>query len=526
MHYVGNPVRALVERRARDSSERTAYVEGATGKSLTWGSVADGVAGWDALGASAGPHARAGLLAGTSLEMVKGFLAALAAGVVIAPLDPGASPAELAGQAARLGLSVIVTDEAGSGLGAGLEGVDHWLLGDRGPQAVPAQRPAQAQRPGPASPPPDGLDGLDVAMIMASSGTTGTPKIIPLSASQLLDTAAGVASAHQLDDRATGYSPLPLFHINGLVVGVLATLVTGGRLVVDRRFSAGRFWKVVADYGVTWLNLVPAIISILAQRQAPPAEVAGRVGFARSASAPLPTPVRADFEQRTGISVLETYGMTEAASQITANPRDPAARRPGSVGLPVDVALRVVDRDRRPVPAGDVGQVQIRGTRVVARYWSPADDAGGSRPATGPDGWLATGDLGWMDADGYVYLVGRLDDVINRGGEKVFPLEVEGVLLADAAVASAAVVGRPHPVVGEEPIAFVLPAPDADVDGLAERLSQRCQAGLSRFKRPAEIIVADSLPAGPTGKIRHAELRAALAGDDAPNGNVASTAAT
>lgn len=506
MSLKGNPVRALLEERALGASSRAAYVEGATGDSLTWGSVAAGLKGWDRL-AAVDFQARVGLLARDPLEMVCGYLGALGAGVLVAPLDPAASPPELIDQACRLGLTAIVTDAAASSAARGVA----WpslVLGPDGPEGAP-----ELGAPEPGAPEPG------AAMLLRSSGTTGEPKIIPLTADQLLATAAGVASTHRLEGGDTGYSPLPLFHINGLVVGVLSTLVTGGRLVVDRRFSAGRFWQVVADHEVTWLNLVPAIISILSEREAPPATVAASVAFARSASAPLPAAVRDHFERCCGIGVLETYGMTEAASQIAANPRETSLRRPGSVGLPVDVDLRIVDRRLRPLPAGEVGQVQIRGERVVSNYWSapaPAGSPGQPRPAVGVDGWLETGDLGWVDADGYVFLVGRLDDVINRGGEKVFPREVEEVLVADPAVASAAVVGRPHRIVGEEPIAFVLPVAGADVAGLERRLAELCACQLTRFKRPAQIIVAESLPSGPTGKIRHAELRRTLASAAAP----------
>jgi acyl-CoA synthetase (AMP-forming)/AMP-acid ligase II len=199
--------------------------------------------------------------------------------------------------------------------------------------------------------------------------------------------------------------------------------------------------------------------------------------------------------------------MTEAASQICANPLDPAERRAGSVGRPVAIGLRIVeagsvDPDRNPLPHGHVGEVEIRGPSVISTSF---DGTGG------PDGWLPTSDLGRIDADGFLYLVGRADDVINRGGEKVYPADVERVLLADPRVTAAAVVARPHPVTGQEPIAVVIAeAGPADRDDLAADLLRRCEASLSRFMVPAQITVADTLPAGPTGKVRRAELRAAV----------------
>jgi acyl-CoA synthetase (AMP-forming)/AMP-acid ligase II len=342
---------------------------------------------------------------------------------------------------------------------------------------------------------------------MASSGTTGPRKIIPLTEAQLLGTASAVAEHHRITADDRGYSPLPLFHINGLVVGVLSTLVAGSTLVLDSRFSRRHFWDRVADHDVTWLNLVPAIIGLLADT-APPAGLTGRIRFARSASAPLAPGTLGRFEGRTGISVLETYGMTEAASQIAANPLDPRRRRPGSVGQGVGIEIRVVDETGGPVGPDTVGSVEIRGDHVVEHYWTATEHGLVARPARRAGGWLATGDLGRFDEDGFLFLVGRRDDVINRGGEKLHPAEIEAVLLGDGRVTAAVVVGRRHPVVGEEPVAFVLAdVPPAGRARLTEELHDRCRRALSAFKRPAEISVAEALPCGPTGKVRRADVR-------------------
>jgi acyl-coenzyme A synthetase/AMP-(fatty) acid ligase len=178
------------------------------------------------------------------------------------------------------------------------------------------------------------------------------------------------------------------------------------------------------------------------------------------------------------------------------------------VGCPIGVELQVVDEDGVSLPDGLTGHVQIRGGSVISAYWAPAGRRPGLRPALSGTGWLATGDVGWRDADGFVYLAGRSDDVINRSGEKIYPRQVEEVLLADPAVAAAVVVGRAHPTRGQEPVAFVLVGAGApDWPQLASRLERRCSTELSRHKRPAKIIVADQLPVGPTGKIRRAEVR-------------------
>ena len=495
-------VATLLRGRAGNHGDGVAFVDGSSGQTRTWRAMAAAADGWAGQKWALARHnGRVGLLLAEPLHAAESVLAALAARVAVAPLDPGAPPAELSRTVRSLGLTSVVTDLGGDVHGTLAEaGADVWQWGD-GIFARASCRRAPA-------PPPS---ALDAALVMTSSGTTGAPKIVPLTEEQLLHAARAVVTHHRLGPDDRGYCPLPLFHINAIVVGVLSTLVAGGRLVVDRRFSRRSFWERADRHGVTWINLVPAIIAILADAPAPPAPVAGRIRFARSASAPLATATQARFERRCGIPVLETYGMTEAASQIASNPLPAAEHRRGSVGQPVGVELRIVDDGGRRVGPDAVGRVEIRGESVVSSYWSSSGGVLAARPATNQCGWLATGDLGRIDGDGYLYLVGRDDDVINRGGEKIYPREIEEVLLADGRVRAAAVVGRPHPIVGEEPVAFVVAAAGSETDELADELSARCRSNLSPFKRPSAITVATSLPAGPTGKVRRGELRRLVA---------------
>jgi acyl-CoA synthetase (AMP-forming)/AMP-acid ligase II len=272
--------------------------------------------------------------------------------------------------------------------------------------------------------------------------------------------------------------------------------------VVERRFRRTGFWRLLVERDVTWVNAAPAILTILA-RDAEEPVVGSLLRFVRSASAPLPPQVRDLFVARTGLPVVESYGMTEAASQITATALD-EPHRPGSVGRPVDVELRVVDRAGRACPPGVVGRVRIRGAGVIRGY---VGDAAADR--FDPQGWLDTADLGSLDAEGHLFLTGRADDVVNRGGELVYPREVEEVLLGDPAVAEAVVVGRPHDVLGTVPVALVRVA-DAEPADLVERLGERCVGELAPFKRPVEIRVVERFPVGPTGKVRRAAVRADL----------------
>ncbi|WP_238011245.1 AMP-binding protein [Dactylosporangium sp. AC04546] len=304
---------------------------------------------------------------------------------------------------------------------------------------------------------------------------------------------------------------------------MLAALVSGASLVLDPRFEAGAYWSRVMEWSPTWLNTVPAMLGALAAQPAPHEATLARLRFARSASAPLPVSTSETFTAHTGVAVLNTYGMTEAAGQITADPLDSSARRAGSVGLPVGVGLTVIGPDRRPVPPGSQGEVVLRGWQVTGRYLElTGHGAEASRPARDAHGWLPTGDLGFRDEDGYVYLVGRADDVINRGGEKLHPQEVENVLLGHPAVSSAAVVAAPHERLGQVPVAFVVLRAHRTASGVVEELDRLCAQRLPRHKRPAAVTVTSELPTGPTGKVLRRAVRAdvmALASDAALGGS-------
>jgi oxalate---CoA ligase len=340
-------------------------------------------------------------------------------------------------------------------------------------------------------------------IFLCTSGTTGTPKGILLREDQLSHVAAGIAAHHRLTPADRGYCCLPLFHINAEVVGLLATLCAGGCLVLDRKFSRSRFWPLIAGHQITWINAVPAIITLLALE--PTGQQQRRVRFVRSASAPLPPATLERFEQAYGIPVIETYGMTEAASMITANPLD-GPRKAGSAGLPVGTELRIARPGQdgsAPCPPYETGRVQIRGAGVIRAYASPAR-AG----VIDQDGWLDTGDLGYLDDDGYLFLAGRSDDVINRGGEKIYPRDIEDFLQAQPGVLSAAVVPVPDDVLGQRPVAYIVQADASEpAVSMAAALHQACKTGLPRHKRPSEIFVVEQLPTGPTGKLARYRLR-------------------
>ena len=436
------------------------------------------------------PGARIGVRLAEPLEYAAALVAIVATGRVAVPLDPGAPDSDIARvlAVARPAATIAVgggrfADEAtrnGTGEAMPPFGLIHFEFDLETAAAAPNA----------------GVGGI----FLSTSGTTGTPKGILLGEEQLMHVATSVVAAHGLTRADRGYCSLPLFHVNAEVVGVLATLRAGAYLAVDRRFSRRGFWEIIDDRTITWINAVPAIISILSMD--PPAARPAALRFVRSASAPLPLASLRKFENEIGVPIVETYGMTEAASMITANPVD-GVRKPGSAGRPAGSQVRVESYSGTAAAAEEIGRVKIRGAGVITAY-----DSGGRPGVIDADGWLDTSDLGYLDADGYLFLVGRSDDVINRGGEKIYPRDIEEILLAQPGVRSAAIIGIPDTVLGEQPAAYIVPVDDVtDTRALEAALRAACAERLPRHKQPSEYRFMDQLPLGPTGKISRRLLK-------------------
>jgi oxalate---CoA ligase len=496
-------LREIIHRRAATLGARPYLEHAADTRTLSFRELQRDTERWRHLGggADAGEAITIGLAVSDPLQFSVAFLGGLAAGLWVAPLDPSLPPTGFASALQRVGASVVVADRPAPA-GAGVAWMELDSVDGIGPMTM-TRRCAPARRTGAGG------------VVLSSSGTTGPPKVVRLAEEKLLYTAGRVVSHHRLSERDRGFNSLPLFHINAEVVGLLSTLVAGSCLVLDDRFHRTGFWDVMARRGITWINAVPAIVSRLAD-PGPDEAIPPGIRFIRSASAPLPVAAADRFEANTGIPVVETYGMTEAASQITAHPLS-LPRRPGSVGLPVGVELRIV-RQSEPVgsrleaPEYHIGHIEIRGPSVVGGY------VGNEHKERFRDGWLRTGDLGHRDADGFIYLDARTDDVINRGGEKVFPREIEEVISADPVVVSVAVVGRDDPELGQLPVAYVVlrgaegvgdSRGEQSVEESAARIGRALERGLVRSKRPVALHVVRDLPTGATGKIRRRSLDAA-----------------
>ncbi len=351
-----------------------------------------------------------------------------------------------------------------------------------------------------AGSPDAGSDGL----LMYTSGTTGRPKGVVLTHGNLLAGGANTVLAHGLtvDDRAL--CVLPLYHINGLCVTVLGPLVSGGSVVMPRRFSVSTFWGTVESQGCTWFSVVPTQISYLlhdAERGRDPSGGLTSLRFGRSASAPLSPDVQAAFEERFGVPIVETMGLTETAAQILSNPLPPGVRKTGSPGIAVGNEVIVVDGNQREAPRGQEGEVWVRGPNVMRLYLK---DEVATRAAITPDGWLRTGDLGRMDRDGYVYITGRLKEIIIKGGENIAPREVDEALYSHPDVVEAAAFACACKDYGQRIEAGVVLAAGSSVT--EAELIEICRQRVGAFKAPDRIHFFAELTKGPSGKIQRIKL--------------------
>lgn len=356
------------------------------------------------------------------------------------------------------------------------------------------------------SPPP--VAASDPALLMYTSGTTGTPKGALLSHANLVASARSVSAWHGLGPGDRVLSALPLYHINGQCIATISTLHSGGAIVLPHRFSVHEWWDLVDRYQVTWINMVPTIIAYLLNAVAPgPGRRYSSVRFGRSASAPLPPEQHQAFEQTFGIPVIEAMGMTECASTVFANPQDPARRKYGSPGVPCGVEAKVVDADGRKLPAGEAGEILLRGPNVMQGYYKAPEL---TVQAIDRAGWLRTGDLGYRDADGFYFITGRLKELIIKGGENIAPREIDEALLKHPAVLEAAAVGVPDADYGQEIFACVVLKPGKHCS--EAELREFCLNELGRYKTPKRIRLLDELPKGPSGKVQRLKLVSAASG--------------
>jgi acyl-CoA synthetase (AMP-forming)/AMP-acid ligase II/aryl carrier-like protein len=429
---------------------------------------------------------RVALLVSNGPEAASAFLA-IAGVAACAPLNPAYTAAELEFFLRDLDARALVVDERIDSSAAAV--------------AVELAISVFALRPDLAGPaglftldaPASELDARapeprqdDVALVLHTSGTTARPKLVPLTHANLCASATGIAASLDLDEDDRCLNVMPLFHIHGLVGALLSSLAGGGSIACAPGFNPLRFFDWISELEPNWYTAVPTMHMSVVERA--PTNLRTHLRFVRSSSAPLPRRVAEDLEALFGVPAIEVYGMTEAAHQIAANPLPPGIRKPGSVGLAAGTEVCVLDESGTRLPRGAVGELAVRGPSVFT------------------DGWFRTGDQGYVDDDGYVFLTGRLKELINRGGEKFSPREIEEALLEHPAVAEACAFAVPDLRLGEEVgAAVVLRAPASSVE-----LQQWSAAHLTDFKVPRVLEIVDAIPRGATGKVQRTALAEAF----------------
>jgi long-chain acyl-CoA synthetase len=418
-------------------------------------------------------------------SFVVSLFAAWRLGAAATPINPSLAMAEVAYQVTDAAAKVLIAEAP---LAVEVPGAALVLTSELA--SGPSQLDGSAQVPADA-----------LALLIYTSGTTGRPKGVMLDHSNLNAMCAMAIDAFEFGGADHSLLILPLFHVNGIVAGTLSPLLAGGRVTVAGRFSLKEFWSRVEQSRATYFSAVPTIYTMLANLPAEVTPDTSSVRFAVCGAAPASVELLNKFESRYGIPIIEGYGLSEGSCASTLNPLN-GPRKPGTVGLPFPgQTILIVDANGNPVADGEAGEVLIQGPNVMRGYLNRPDETA----KTLVDGWLHTGDIGRLDEDGYLILVDRAKDMIIRGGENIYPKEIEAVVYQLPDVAEAAVVGRPHALYGEEPVLFVSLTSGSTLD--AEQIRAHLTDALAKYKLPVEITVVDELPKNPVGKIDKPSLR-------------------
>jgi long-chain acyl-CoA synthetase len=342
----------------------------------------------------------------------------------------------------------------------------------------------------------------DDAIIIYTSGTTGKPKGCLLTHGNIIANARQIGDwlKFSADDRLL--TIMPLFHMNAVSVTTMSALYAAGSTVVSPKFSGSKFWNIVSDYQITSFGSVATMLSMLLNKYpdgVPPGLKTAQLRFAMCGSAPVPAEVMKKFEETFNCPVIEGYGLSESTCRSTFNPPD-ERRRAGSCGLPIGNEMKVVDEDDNEVPDGELGEIVLRGENILKGYFkNPAATEEAFR-----GGWFHTNDIGYRDKDGFFYIVDRKSDMIIRGGENIYPREIDEVLYQHPAVAAAATIGVPDQLYGEEVAAFIVLK--EGMKATEEELIAHCQTELADYKCPKSVRIVKDIPKGPTGKLLKREL--------------------
>ncbi len=475
---------------------------------LTAGGLGALAAATEAALAAAGIGAadRVALVTGNRTRATTAFLTAVCR-TGVAPLNHRLTGAELADALAVPAIKAVLTDEPPdravwqAAAEAGRPVLRLHPLADGGAGAFRID-PAEGARTAGGAGPGDTVTADTVGLVLSTSGTTAKPKRVPLTNRNLVVGVDRLIAWLGLRPEDRVLSVMPLFHIHGIICTMLAPLLSGGSIQLIDPVTPDALLDALDRGEATWCTAVPTIYQSVATtlttgRRAVPRH---RLRFVRSSSAAMPTPLSTALEETFGVPVIEAYGMTEATHQMTSNPLPPRDRRPGSVGLAASVEVSIMDTDGVHLPRGTAGEVVIRGPSVTAGY----EDNPDANRRSFTDGWFRTGDEGVIDADGYLTLTGRLKEMINRGGEKIAPLEVDRALADFPAVRDAITFAIPHPTLGEDVAAALVARPGQTID--QAELRRFLAARLAPFKRPQRFVLLDELPKGATGKLQRVGL--------------------
>jgi oxalate---CoA ligase len=432
---------------------------------------------------------------------------ALACSCAVAPLNPAYRPQELEFYFSDLKARAVVVPAGGSTSAAEVArslGIDvlEWIA-----ESEPHAGPLRSRGTDTALNRRSALDGDDIgpeqaALLLHTSGTTSRPKLVPLSHRNLCISAANISCTLRLTAADRCLNVMPLFHIHGLVGAILSTIAAGSSIVLMPGFQVDAFFAALDLFRPTWYTAVPTIHQLILERAMLRQDVVARsrLRFIRSSSAALAPSIMHGLENAFGAPVIESYGMTEASHQMASNMLPPLRRIPGSVGRPAGPEMAVLDEEWNAVPLGETGEVAVRGPSVTAGY----DGNDEANRAAFRNGWFRTGDQGRFDREGYLFLTGRIKELINRGGEKISPREIDLALLEHPAVAEAVAFGVPHQSLGEHVAAAVVLRPGSTVTEVL--LRQFLADRLSGHKVPSQIVIVPEIPRGATGKVRRVDL--------------------
>ena len=438
-------------------------------------------------------------------DFVVSLFAAWRLGAAVTPINPSLSPPEVEYQLADAGAKALITETTPA-------------FDSSVPLVVTTVELRHSERSSNSDAAARRDDTL--ALLIYTSGTTGRPKGVMLEHANLDAMCHSLIEAFSLTDADHSLLVLPLFHVNGIVAGTLSPLLAGGRATVAGRFRAATFFDRVEASRATYFSAVPTIYTMLRGLPGDSAPDTSSVRFAVCGAAPAGVELIEQFESRYHIPIIEGYGLSEGTCASTINPLA-GPRKPGTVGVALPgQTVRVADASGRPVPPGEAGEVVIKGPNVMRGYLNRPEETA----KTIIDGWLHTGDIGRFDEDGYLVLVDRAKDMIIRGGENIYPREIEVVTHELPQIAEAAVVGRAHPVYGEEPVLFVSMYPAASLG--TDAIDAHLRGQLSKYKLPVQITVMETLPKNPVGKIDKPSLRRLLSVPPATETRPATTTTT